>query len=164
MPQLDVSTFAPQLVWLLVWFVVLYLLMARLGLPRIAAAIEARRQRRADDLDRAARLKSEAEAANAAYQRTLSQARAQAQATIKETADRLAAEAAERQRALAGALAQQVAAAERSIAATKDQALIEIRGVAADVGRAVVEKLTGATPDAGKMAAAVDGALSGRAG
>ena len=71
MPQLDVTTFAPQLVWLLVWFVVLYLLMAKLGLPRIAGAIEARRQRRADDLDRAARLKTEAEAANAAYQRTL---------------------------------------------------------------------------------------------
>src|SRR5207237_9197143 len=98
MPQLDISTFTPQLVWLAIWFVVLYLLMAKLGLPRIAAAIEARRRRREDDLAGAARLKAEAEAASAAYQKTLSEARAQAQMTIKETTDRLAADAAEPQR------------------------------------------------------------------
>lgn len=163
MPQLDVSTFSPQLFWLAVWFVVLYLLMAKIGLPRIAVAIEARRRQREDDLARAARLKSEAEAANAAFQKTMSTARAQAQAMIKETLDRLAAEGAERQRALASALAGQVAAAEQRIAATKEQALFEVRGIAIDVGRAVVEKLTGSTPNAAGLAAAVDRSLAGQA-
>jgi F-type H+-transporting ATPase subunit b len=162
MPQLDISTFTPQLVWLAIWFVVLYLLMAKLGLPRIAAVVEARRRRREDDLARAAQMKSEAEAASAAYQKTLSDARAQAQATIKETADRLAAEGAERQRALAAVLAEQIAAAERRIAAIKDEALAEVRGIAVDVGRAVVEKLTGMTPDRARLAAAVDGSLGGQ--
>jgi F-type H+-transporting ATPase subunit b len=162
MPQLDISTFTPQLVWLAIWFVVLYLLMAKLGLPRIAAVVEARRRRLEDDLASAARMKSEAEAASAAYQRTLAEARAQAQATIKETADRLAADAAARQRELAAALAEQIAAAERRIAATKDEALAEVRGIAVDVGRAVVEKLTGVMPDTVRMTAAVDGRLSGQ--
>jgi F-type H+-transporting ATPase subunit b len=76
----------------------------------------------------------------------------------------MAAEAAERQRQLALTLAQQIAAAERSIAVAKEQALVEIRGVAVDVGRSVVEKLTGSAPDAARMEAAVDGALAGRAG
>src|ERR1700726_1651418 len=93
MPQLDISTFTPQLVWLTIWFVVLYLLMAKLAMPRIARAMEARRRRREDDLARAAQLKAEAEAANAAYQKTLAEARAQAQAAIKETSDRLPGEA-----------------------------------------------------------------------
>ena len=52
----------------------------------------------------------------------------------------MAAQAAERQRQLAATLAQQVAAAELRIAAGKDEALVEIRGIAVDVGRAVVEK------------------------
>ena len=162
MPQLDISTFTPQLVWLAIWFVVLYLLMAKLALPRVAAVMETRRRRREDDLARAAQMKADAEAASTAYQKALADARAEAQATIKETSDRLAAEAAERQRALAGALAEQIADAEHRIAATKAQALAEVRGIAFDVGRSVVEKLTGATPDPERMAAAVDANLSGR--
>ena len=79
MPQLDASTFLPQVFWLAVWFIVLYLLMARLGLPRIRAAIDRRRQQVDGDLGRAAALKAEAEAALAAYQRTLAEARASAQ-------------------------------------------------------------------------------------
>jgi len=63
MPQLEVSTFLPQLVWLAITFVILYLLMAGIGLPRVGGAIEARRRRVDDDLARAAQLKTEAEAA-----------------------------------------------------------------------------------------------------
>src|SRR5260370_41662908 len=97
MPQLDISTFPPQLFWLAVWFLVLYLLMAKIGLPRIAAALEARRQRREDDLARAAQMQAEAEAANAAFQQTLAQARAQAEAAIPAAAHRLPAAADVRQ-------------------------------------------------------------------
>jgi F-type H+-transporting ATPase subunit b len=164
MPQLNVETFPSQLFWLAVSFIVLYIVMSWIGLPRLSAAIEARRQRREDDLARAAQLKTEAEAANAAFQRTMVEARAQAQAAIKETTDRLAAEAAERQRALAAALAERIDEAERRIAATKQQALSEVRGIAADVGRSVVEKLTGSAPNNTRLAAAVDNVLAGRAG
>ena len=163
MPQLDPSTFTAQLFWLVVWFGLLYLLMVKVGLPRIAVAIDARRQRREDDLARAQRLKSEAEEVSAAFQRTMSEARAQAQAVIKQASDRLAAEAAERQRASATALAEQIATAERRIALSKEEALTEMRGVAIDVGRSVVEKLTGSPPDPAKMTAAVDSVLAGQA-
>ena len=163
MPQLDLSTFTPQLFWLAVWFVVLYLLMAKIGLPRIAVAIDARRQRREDDLARAGRLKAEAELANAAFLRTMATARAEAQALLKETGDRLAAEAAQRQRALAADLASQIAAAEQRIADTKEAALSEVRGIAIDVGRSVVEKLTGSAPEAASLLAAVDRSLAGQA-
>src|ERR1051326_8497777 len=129
MPQLDIATFAPQLIWLGIWFLILYLLMAKLALPRIGGIIEARRQRREGDLARAAQLKAEAEAAAAAYQQMLTQARAQAQATLKEASDRMAGEAAERQRQLAAALAEQIEAAERRISETKDEALTQARGI-----------------------------------
>jgi F-type H+-transporting ATPase subunit b len=163
MPQLHVPDFGPQLFWLGIWFIVLYVLMSKVGLPRIAVVLDRRRQQREDDLARAARLKTAAEEASATFQRTMSEARAQAQAVLKETTDRLAAEAAERQRALAAELTEQINAAERQIAATKEQALSEVRGIAIDVGRSVVEKLTGSAPDAARLNAAVDSRLNGQA-
>jgi F-type H+-transporting ATPase subunit b len=162
MPQLDYHTFVPQLVWLAISFVVLYLLMSRLALPRVKAALDARRARLEGDLGRAAALKGEAAAALAAYQKTLADARAAAQETLRQTGEKLAADSAERQRQLAATLAEQVAAAERRIAAGKEEALAQIRGIAADVGGAVVEKLTGAPPDAAAMTTAVEHALGGR--
>jgi F-type H+-transporting ATPase subunit b len=164
MPQLDVSTFTPQLVWLAISFIALYLLMSRLALPRVDAIIEARRKRMDDDLARAAAIKAEAEAVIAAYQRTLAEARAQAQAAVKERTDQFAAEAAEQQRQLAEALAEQTRAAEREIGAAKERAFAEIRNVAVDVARSVTEKLIGSAPDEAKLAPAVDRAMTERVG
>ena len=164
MPQLDVSTFTPQLVWLAISFIALYLLMSRLGLPRVDAIIEARRKRLDDDLARAAAMKAEAEAVIAAYQRTLAEARTQAQAAVKQRTDQFAAEAAERQRQLAEALAEQTRAAEREIVAAKERAFAEIRNVAVDVARSVTEKLTGSAAEEAKLAPAVDRAMAERVG
>jgi len=164
MPQLDVSTFAPQLVWLAITFVLLYLLMAKLGLPRVSAILDARRKRQDDDLARASELKAEAEAALAAYQKTMADARAEAQATIRARTEQFAGEAAERQRQLAEALGEQTKAAEREIGAAKERAFAEIRNVAVDVARSVTEKLTGSPADEAKLIPAVDRAMAERAG
>src|SRR5690242_9294281 len=111
MPQLDPAGFMPQLFWLAVIFLVLYLLMRRLAMPRVRRAIDARQQRRDGDLGRAAELRTQAEAALAAYETALATARTEAQANLRQTSERMAAEAADRQRQLAAALAQQIDAA-----------------------------------------------------
>ncbi len=163
MPQLDVSTFPTQLFWLFVSFVVLYVLMAKLGLPRVGRIIAARRSRIDGDLEKAGQMKAEAEAVIAAYERALAEARTQAQQTLKETTERLNAEAAERQRQLAEKLVAETQAAERRIEEAKAAALANLRNVAVDVARAAAAKLTGSDVDAGRAAAAVDAVLRERA-
>jgi F-type H+-transporting ATPase subunit b len=161
-PQLDATTFVPQLFWLVVTFCILLLLMARIGLPRVGGLLEARRKRIDDDLARATELKAEAEAVLAAYQQTLASARAQAQAAVKEATDRLAAEAAERQRQLGETLADRVASAEREIAAAKHRALAELHDIAVEVARSVTEKVTGTAADTASLGVAVDRAMAER--
>lgn len=163
MPQLDVATFVPQLVWLAITFGLLYLLMARIGLPRVGGAIEARRHRIDDDLAKAAQLKAEAEAVMTAYQSTLAAARAEAQAAVNESTERMTAEAAQRQRELSETLARQTAEAERQIAAAKQNALSALHEIAVEVGRSVTEKVAGSPANPANLAAAVDRAIAERA-
>jgi F-type H+-transporting ATPase subunit b len=146
MPQLDISTYLPQLFWLAASFLVLYLLMKAIALPQVDAALKARRSRIDDDLTRAGELKTQAEAVLGAYEKSLAEARSQAQAVLKEGAERLAAEAARRQGELAQKLAAEAEAAEREIAAAKERAFRDMETVTRDLARMVAEKLTGAPP------------------
>jgi F-type H+-transporting ATPase subunit b len=54
MPQLDFSTYLPQVFWLVVTFIALFLIMWKIAVPRIANSLEARQKRIEDYLDRAA--------------------------------------------------------------------------------------------------------------
>jgi F-type H+-transporting ATPase subunit b len=163
MPQLDISTFTPQLVWLAISFVVLYFLMAKIGLPRVGSAIEARQRRREADLDGAAQLRREAEAVVAAYETARASARTQAQAMVRETTERLAATAAERQRELTAVLTLRTGAAEREIALAKERALAEIGDVAADVAASIANRLIGGALDHNNVAGAVERVIAERA-
>src|SRR5688500_15289978 len=87
-PPFQRETFASQLVWLTLTFVLLYVLMARVALPRIGAIMDERRARIADDLAQAERLKGESDAALAAYEKALADARARAQSLANETRER----------------------------------------------------------------------------
>lgn len=163
MPQLDPTFFAPQLIWLAITFILLYAVMAKLGLPRVGGIIAARKARIDGDLEKAAQMKSEAEAVIAAYDKALAEARMQAQITIRETTERLNALSAERQRKVAEELAHESAIAERRIDAAKRAALDGVRQVAIEVTRAAATKLTGSAIDDGRAAAAVDAAMRERA-
>lgn len=159
MPQFDPAFFAPQVFWLFVTFITLYILMAKVALPKIGAVLDERQRKIDDNLDKAAQLKAEAEAAVAAYEKALAESRAHAHAVIKEAADRLAKQAEERNRDLNARLADQIKAGETRIAAAKDQALSNVRQVAIEVAGAVVGRLVGGSADAGKLEAAVGAAL-----
>lgn len=161
MPQLDIATFPSQLVWLAISFVVLYLALARVALPRIAEVLENRQNRISGDLERAGRMKDEAAKVLADYEKALADARARAQAQIKAAADELAAVAARREGEAAARLAEQVKAAEGRIAAAKQTALGGLRAVAIEVAAAAVERLAGGG-NSGQIEAAVDQAMRER--
>ncbi len=161
LPQLDPSTFSPQLVWLAVTFLVLYLLMARVALPRIAHVLEERQDRIDDNLERATTLKSEADESAAAYEASVAESRARAQGLIGEASQAMANDTAARQEELGKTLATHIEEAEAGISEAKQGAIGNIRDVARDVARQAVEALAGEAVDEAQVAAAVDAAAKG---
>ena len=158
-PPFQKDTFASQIVWLVITFVALYLLISRIAIPRINGIFEDRAKRIEGDFATAQRAKEEAEAALAAYEKALADARNRAQAIGTEIRDKLNAEAEEKRKALESQLNAQLAEAEKTIGSTKASAMTNVRGIAVDAASAIVERLIGIAPPAPAVAAAVDDAL-----
>ncbi|HSI40060.1 MAG TPA: F0F1 ATP synthase subunit B [Xanthobacteraceae bacterium] len=159
-PPFDAQTFPSQLIWLAIAFGALYWLMSRIALPRIADILEDRHDRIADDLEEAARLKAESEAAAVAYEKALAGARSKAGAIATQTRDTLTAEADAGRKALEAALNEKLTAAEHQIAATKTAAMANVRGIAVDAAGAIVQQIAGLEPGQPAIEAAVDAAIS----
>jgi len=158
-PPFQQDTFATQLFWLAITFILLYVVMSRIALPRVASIIDARRAKVEGDLAEANKLKAGADDAMAAYEKSLAEARGRAQTIGAETRDRLAAEAEKNRKALDDQLNAKLAEAEKAIAATKSQAMASVRSIAADAASAIVTRLTGASVPDGAVSDAVDRAL-----
>jgi F-type H+-transporting ATPase subunit b len=155
MPQLQVGDFAPQLIWLAITFIGLYLILVRKALPQIERALELRQGHIKTDLDTAERLRQETQAAIAAYDEALATARAQAAAIAQKTRDELAAEVDRERAVIEKELAAKIASAEQRINASKDAALRHINEIAGETASVLVEHLIGAQVGKSDAAGAV---------
>jgi F-type H+-transporting ATPase subunit b len=158
-PPFNRETFPSQLFWLVICFIAIYVMTARLVRPRVGGIIADRGRRIAGDIAEAGRLKGESEAALAAYEKALADARTRAQSIASETRDRLQGEADRNRKILEGQLNGRLAEAEKAIAATKDAAMANVRSIATEAAAAIVTRLTGVTAPDQAVAAAVDAAL-----
>ncbi len=155
MPQLDTSTWPPQLVWLAITFLVLYYIVSRIIIPRTGGVITERKSTVENDLAKAQQLKAETDAAAKAYEASLAEARQKAHAIAAENRDRVSAEL-DKERAKADAeAASRVADAEKSIATARAKAMTDVRSVASDIASDIVAALTGSKPSAADLEAAI---------
>ena len=158
-PPFQADTFASQLFWLVIVFAALYLLASRLVLPRVGGIIDARAGKIEGDLAEAQRFKTEAEAANAAYEKALADARARAEALAAATRDKQVADSEARRKTLEQQLDVKLGEAEKTIAATKATAMGNVRSIATDAAAAIVQRLTGTAPSADAVSNAVGDVL-----
>jgi F-type H+-transporting ATPase subunit b len=160
-PPFDKQTFASQLVWLALTFIALYLLMSRIALPRVRSILEARRNRVEGDLAEAQSLKGDSDAAIAAHEKALVDARARAHTLANETREKAAAAAEGRRKELEAGLQSRIAESERAIAATRSAAMANVRSIAGEAAAAIVERLTGVTPANHEVGDAVANVIKG---
>lgn len=160
-PPFDTSTYSSQILWLIITFGLFYLFMSRVVIPRIGSILETRRDRIAQDLNEANRLKEEADQAFATYEQELADAKAKAHEIAQSARDAAKADAdAERDRVEAE-MAVKLEAAEAEIAKVKEKALAEVDSIAVETTSAIVKQLIGGTVTKAKLSAAVKAASAG---
>jgi len=155
MPQLNPLDWAPQLIWLVITFGILYLLMKRVALPKIGSVIEMRQGRIAGDLEAADKLGRETQEAIAAYEQALAEAKARAHGIAQEARNRLKDEVGAERAALERDLSAKSAEAEAQIHQAKVSALKEVNAVASDTATEIVRRLIGIAPTKPEVSAAV---------
>jgi F-type H+-transporting ATPase subunit b len=159
LPQLDITTFASQLFWLVISFVILYVVISRIAAPKIGGVIQDRANRIKGDLDAAAQAKSQSEAAVANYDKALADARAKALKASDELRNAVQAEINAKNDAAARQLATETAMAEARIGEMRKAAMARVGEVARETAADIVAKLTGEAANAGDVEAAVAAAL-----
>jgi F-type H+-transporting ATPase subunit b len=170
LPQLDLATYSSQVFWLIISFVVLYFLVAKLAMPRIAEVLEERQERIEDDLDKAETLKKEAYQVRIEYEKALSAAREKAQEATRHAQEEIAKRSAEAESAAQVKVTVMLEEAEKRIAASKtgaegkpgDPISSLERSVAQEVVANAVQKLIGVDVTAADIDAAIAATLEER--
>lgn len=154
MPQLDFSNWGNQIFWLLVTLAVIYFVLSRVALPRIAAVLAERQGTITNDLAKAEELKRQAVEAEEAYNQALANARAEAQNIVAETKAEIAAELSDATAKADAEIAAKAAESEKAIAEIRESAMTNVVEVARDTAAEIVTAL-GGKADGDAIAAAV---------
>ncbi len=160
MPQLCFDWFPNQIFWLLITLVVIFFVLTRIALPRIAAVLAERQGTITNDIAAAEELKLKAQEAEAAYDKALADARAEAGKIAEETR---AAIQADLDKELARAdeeISAKTAESEAAIADIRAGSEASVREVAADVAKDIVAAL-GGEAKAADVTAAIKSRMGG---
>ncbi|HEU5047031.1 MAG TPA: hypothetical protein VFT64_04225 [Rickettsiales bacterium] len=157
MPQLDPSSFPSQLFWLTVFFVSLYIVLARFLLPRVQSVIEVRASTIGSDVEQAERLQSEAERVRDIYEYALADAKAKSQAAVAEAAARIAATISKKQAELDAEIEKKLSDSEAGIQKAKQSVTEQLKPVATELAGQIVEALASYKPAAKDLESVVAG-------
>lgn len=162
LPQLDLATFPTQIFWLFVTFIVLYIAMTKIAIPRIEYVLEERHSRIAEDLDKAEKLKADAEEVQANYEKALADARGSAQKLVNETKDEVSSKNAKAEAEADAAAVKQVQEAEARVETARSDALANVKDVVSEVAGDAVTKLIGVSVDKADLDKAVAQAMEAK--
>ncbi|MCB1368781.1 MAG: F0F1 ATP synthase subunit B' [Rhodobacteraceae bacterium] len=161
MPQLNPDWFSNQIFWLVVTLVVIYLILTKVALPRIAAVLADRANAISSDLEQAERLKQKAVEAEDAYNKALAEARAEANRIVAEARAEIQVDLDAATAKADAEIAARTVESEKAIAEIRAGAMKSIEQVATDTASAVIQAIMPGTGDDKSVAAAVKTRMKG---
>ena len=153
MPQLDFSTFLPQIFWLFISLSFLYIVLSRYALPRVSDVIEERKDIIAQDIDSAKEYSEESEKAIEELNLKLSEAKTSSQNLINKSIQDIKEDSEIKKSSLIKEINNEISEAEGEIKEKKETALAEISSISESLAIEMLENLSVGKIDKGKIAA-----------
>jgi len=160
MPQLCGEWMGNQIFWLLVTLVVIFFVLSRIALPRIAAVLAERSGTITNDIAAAEDLKVKAQEAEEAYNKALADARANAQSIVAQTKLEIQAELNDAMAVADAEIGAKAAEGAKIIADIRANALESVKDVAKDTAKEIVAAM-GGKADARTVTSAVTSRMKG---
>ncbi len=147
MPQLEISTYLPQLFWLGVFFSILYIGMARWFVPLISSILESRSTKLYRIMQETEHLKKQADELKISMDNAVEKAQAQAQNLMFLTIQELKQAHKMESQHLHQNLSQKIEAAEQKLEKTQQKALLDAKKTVNELSQKMCLKLIGHNPE-----------------
>ena len=141
MPQLDFTTFIPQLFWLFLCLTILYFVLSKIALPRISDVIEERNDTITDDLDEAKSLSLEAEKVLEDLKSKLEEARSISQKNLMDERQKNLEIISSKRKHFEENVSKEISSSEKEIKKNKIKALKEASSLAEDIAEEIINNL-----------------------
>ena len=155
MPQLDPTYWASQAFWLILIFTLLYLVLAKVFIPKIKESIDDRENKIKDDLDEAQELRSLAEEKLKDYETAIENSKKEVHKIIFESKNKLSSEIQDKKREIEKEIELEIKKAEQEIENLKKESLTSISTISEEMTSKVIEMVSGEPLNQSSIKAAV---------
>jgi F-type H+-transporting ATPase subunit b len=156
MPQLNPEFWISQIFWLTITFVILYVVLSKLILPKISANLEIRKLQILDNIEAAEKQREESELKIAEYEKAVQNSKTDAKNYLKQAKEKLLKDINLKKNALDRELNLEIQKAESEIQELKDRAPEKINKIAVETSKDLLQQLIGAEVNSSSISAIVD--------
>ena len=137
------TDYPPQIIWLVIAFVLLYFLMAKVALPRVAEILDKRDRTVNDNIKEAEKLKKDAEEAAVKYTKIIDDAQINADNILKETTKQITREIKEKNEVFLEDLKKKERESEKRIEKARGGAMSHVNAVSMQITEQITKILIG---------------------
>ena len=156
MPQLNPEFWLSQIFWLTLIFVILYITIWKIFLPRIAVSIENRKSRVVNDLNEAQKLKENVETKIKEYNKIIEESKNEARKIIEENKKALDKDIENKKKKFYEEIEKELLVVEKEIKNLKKTSISSINKIAGEIAGEMLKLIVGTTVNSSNLNAIVE--------
>jgi F-type H+-transporting ATPase subunit b len=159
MPQLDPTYWASQAFWLTIIFILLYLSLSQLFIPKIKKNIDDRENKIKEDLEEAEKLKEMAEKKQEEYDKLIEGTKKEVYKIILESKSKLGNDIALKKKSFEEEINSEILKVQNEIQNLKKESLNNISLIAEEIASGIIKQISGDSLNQSSIKAAVDDSI-----